>query len=238
MINIYLNSVLRRRSGAIQPAGSRKWMIPAIFSVAWGFVSLEKGQCALQFQTVAVGLSVPVALTHAGDASGRLFVTLQDGRILVHEGGQILPVPFLDIRPLVSCCNERGLSSTAFHPDHASNGFFFVNYTNLSGNTVIARYRVSGDPNRADPLSGQPILVIPQPFANHNGGQLQFGPDGKLYIGVGDGGAAGDPGNRAQHLRTLLGKILRIDVDRFPRYSIPVDNPFSRSNRVRREIWA
>jgi glucose/arabinose dehydrogenase len=193
---------------------------------------------ALQFQTVATGLPTPVSITHAGDGSGRLFITLQDGRIVIHDGAQVLATPFLDIRSKVSCCGERGLLSAAFHPSYAANGLFYVNYTNQAGHTVIARYQVSADPNVANPRSERVLLRVRQPFANHNGGQLQFGPDGFLYIGLGDGGSGGDPGNRAQSRRLLLGKILRIDVDGGVRYAIPRDNPFVGVRGARREIWA
>ncbi len=177
----------------------------------------------------------PVAITHAGDS--RLFITQQIGTVVIWDGTRMLSTPFLDIRNLVSSGGERGLLSVAFHPQYATNGFFFVNYTNTNGNTVIARYHVSADPNRADPASARQILFIEQPFANHNGGQLQFGPDGYLYIGMGDGGSGGDPGNRAQSLSTLLGKMLRIDVDS-DTYRSPVTNPFMNNTAARPEIWA
>ena len=186
-------------------------------------------------QQLATGLDSPVSIAHAGDT--RLFITLQDGQVVVWDGTRILETPFLDIRDRTSKGGERGLLSVAFHPRYAENGFFFVNYTNTSGHTVIARYRVSDDPNRADVLSGQTVLTIEQPFSNHNGGQMQFGPDGYLYIGMGDGGSGGDPGNRAQTLSTLLGKMLRIDVDG-DGYAIPPSNPFIANTAARPEIWA
>lgn len=186
-------------------------------------------------EQIASGLDSPVSITHAGDA--RLFITLQRGQVVIRDGAGILPEPFLDIRDLVSNGGERGLLSIAFHPRYAENGLFFVNYTNNAGHTVIARYRVSTDPNRADHASGRQLLVIEQPFSNHNGGQMQFGPDGYLYIGMGDGGAGGDPGNRAQSLNTLLGKMLRIDVDA-ETYAIPPSNPFVNNTAARPEIWA
>ncbi len=197
---------------------------------------------ALQFETIATGLVTPVSITHAGDGSGRLFIVLQDGRILIHDGAQVLPTPFIDLSSKVSSCaggcGERGLLGLAFHPDYAVNGRFFVHYTNRRGHSLIARYQVSADPNIANPRSGRTILRVAQPFANHNGGQLQFGPDGYLYIGLGDGGSAGDPGNRAQNRRNLLGKLLRVDVNGATRYTIPPDNPFVGIRGVRREIWA
>ena len=189
---------------------------------------------------VVAGLDTPVAITHAGDLSGRLFVTLQAGRVVIVEEGAVRPEPFLDIRNIVLAGGERGLLSVAFHPAYGSNGRFFVNYTAAgSGDTVIAEYRVSSaDPNRADPASRREILRIAQPFSNHNGGQLQFGPDGYLYIGMGDGGSGGDPGDRAQNLSTLLGKMLRIDIDGALPYAIPSDNPFVSTPGARPEIWA
>ena len=189
----------------------------------------------ITLEPIANGLGSPVSITHAGDS--RLFITLQDGQIVIWDRTQILATPFLDIRDLTSKGGERGLLSVAFHPRYAENGFFFVNYTNVAGHTVIARYRVSSDPNRADAASAHQILLIEQPFSNHNGGQMQFGPDGSLYIGMGDGGSGGDPGNRAQSLATLLGKMLRINVDGDP-YSVPPGNPFVNETAARPEIWA
>jgi glucose/arabinose dehydrogenase len=183
-----------------------------------------------------------VYLTHAGDGSGRLFVVEQAGQIKIITDGKSPAMLFLDITALVdSSANERGLLSIAFHPDYKSNGFFFVNYTRQpDGATVIARYHVSNDPNVADPDSAVVILTIPQPEVNHNGGLVKFGPDGYLYIGMGDGGGGGDRhgtiGN-GQDLTTLLGKILRIDVNGSP-YAIPASNPFRGKADARPEIWA
>ncbi len=132
----------------------------------------------LTLEPLATGLATPVAVTHAGDE--RLFVTLKPGRIVIYEDGQVLPQPFLDITDRVSSGGERGLLSVAFHPSYTSNGFFFVNYTNLQGDTVIARFSVSADPDVAAAGSEVILMVIDQPFTNHNGGQIQFGPDGFL----------------------------------------------------------
>ena len=192
----------------------------------------------IALELVVSDIGDPVAITHAGDGSGRLFITLQPGQIIIYDGTQVLPAPFLDIRSIVSCCGERGLLSVAFHPDYENNGFFYVNYTDNLGDTVIARYTVSGDPNLADLSSALVLLNISQPFGNHNGGQLQFGPDGYLYIGMGDGGSGGDPGNRAQDLNDLLGKMLRINVDGAEPYEIPATNPFVGNPQARDEIWA
>ena len=193
---------------------------------------------ALTLETLAVGLASPVAVTHAGD--GRLFVTLKAGRIVIYENGRILPEPFLDITGRVSSNNERGLLSVAFHPDYAAIGLFFVNYTNLQGNTVIARYAVSANPDMTNAGSEVILLTIDQPFSNHNGGQIQFGPDGLLYIGTGDGGSGDDPECHGQNPQSLLGKMLRIDVNHGapPFFVIPPDNPFVGVPGVRDEIWA
>jgi glucose/arabinose dehydrogenase len=195
----------------------------------------------IALETVLTGLAQPTSITHAGDA--RLFVTLQRGQIVIVEDGRLLLTSFLDIVSLVSSGGERGLLGLAFHPRYAENGFFFVDYTNLGGDTVIARYRVSAsNSNAADPATGVTLLTIDQPFANHNGGQLAFGPDGYLYIGMGDGGSANDPMCNGQRDETLLGKILRIDVDANvdspPFYGIPPDNPFAAPGGPRDEIWA
>ena len=184
----------------------------------------------------ADGFERPVFATGSGDGSGRIFVVEQPGRILVVRDGVVDAAPLLDIRERVgSDANERGLLGLAFHPQFRDNGQFFVNYTDRSGDTVIARYAVRGE--RADPAGEQILLRIGQPYANHNGGMLAFGPDGYLYIGTGDGGAAYDPQGAGQRSDTLLGKILRIDVDAAPGYGIPPGNPWiGRSGRS--EVWA
>lgn len=195
---------------------------------------------AIELRPVASGFTKPVYLTHAGDGTGRHFVVEQAGRILILKDGAISSTPFLDIVSIVgSSANEQGLLTVAFHPDYRNNGFFFVNYTDKQGDTVIARYQVSTDnPEVADPNSAKILLTIDQPYANHNGGQVLFGPDGYLYIGMGDGGAANDPENRAQSLNTLLGKILRIDVDSGDPYGIPETNPFVNRREASPEIWS
>ena len=196
---------------------------------------------AVQLQPLASGLGSITAITAAGDS--RVFLTLQAGTVVIWDGSQILPTPFLDVSAKISCCDERGLLSTAFHPQYALNGLFFVDYTNVNGDTVIERYQVSSfDRNRAEPSSATILLTIGQPFANHNGGQLQFGPDGDLYIGMGDGGSANDPNCNAQSAGSLLGKLLRIDVDHHsdsaPFYAVPADNPFLVSGEAPPEAWA
>ncbi len=191
----------------------------------------------IQLQQIASGLTRPVDIAHAGDS--RLFIVLQGGQIVIYDGTQILPTPFLNISSMVKCCGEEGLLGLAFHPNYASNGFFYVFYTNLSGDLVIARYSRSADnPNLADPNSGVILLTIPHPtYSNHNGGQLKFGPDGYLYIATGDGGGGGDPNNNGQNIDSLLGKILRIDVNGGFPYAIPPTNPFVGQPGAD-EIWA
>jgi glucose/arabinose dehydrogenase len=202
------------------------------------------------------GLPTPLGVVNAGDGTDRIFIVQQQGSIRIHTGTQLLPTAFLDIRTLLppACagtppsCGESGLLGLAFHPDYESNGYFYVYYTDINGDEVIARYSVSSNPNIANPGSATILLRIQDPFANHNGGQIQFGADGYLYIGTGDGGAGGDPGNRAQNLQELLGKILRIDVDATGAvpcgqaspapYGIPADNPFTNVPGACGEIWA
>ena len=180
---------------------------------------------AYSWQLIVSGLERPVDLQ--ADGSGRLFVIEKVGRIRIIQNGQLLQTPFLDIADRVgSGGNEQGLLGLAFHPNYPQNGRFFVNYTNKSGDTEIVRFQASSDPNVADPNSGVKLLGVDQPFPNHNGGGLAFGPDGYLYAGLGDGGAAGDPFGNGQNTTTLLGKILRLDVDSAEPYAIPADNPF------------
>lgn len=192
---------------------------------------------------VVNGLSAPVEVVNAADGSGRLFIVEQGGRVRIVRGNALSSTPFLDVSALVQSGGEQGLLGLAFHPQYRANGRFFVNYTRAGdGATVIASYRVSNnDPDAADPTSGRILLVVPQPFANHNGGTLRFGPDGYLYIGMGDGGSVNDPDNRAQDLATLLGKMLRIDIDHGSPYAIPASNPYFNSTVTpspRREIFA
>ncbi|MDQ7844643.1 MAG: PQQ-dependent sugar dehydrogenase [Armatimonadota bacterium] len=195
----------------------------------------------LALRPVVTGLSAPVYLTHAGDRSGRLFVVEQEGRIRVVRDGRLLARPYLDIRSRVVSGGELGLLSVAFHPRFADHGRFFVNYTTNQGGrlrTVIAEYRAAPPDADVAGAAERILLEIDQPFRNHNGGLNLFGPDGMLYIGMGDGGSAGDPYNAGQRLDTLLGKLLRIDVDGTAPYRIPPDNPFVARNGARGEIWA
>ena len=190
---------------------------------------------------VTSGLSSPLYLT-APDGDPRLFIVEQAGRIRVVRGGQLLTQPFLDITDRVASGGEEGLLGLAFHPNYAANGYFYVDYTHLNSAgdtlyTLVERYTVSAAPDSADSASHKLILRIVQPYSNHNGGLVMFGPDGMLYIGMGDGGSGGDPENRAQDPDALLGKLLRIDVDHGDPYAIPPDNPFATSGGAP-EIWA
>jgi glucose/arabinose dehydrogenase len=189
----------------------------------------------------ASGFVNPVNIQNAGDE--RLFVVEQNGRIkILNPDGTINANNFLDITSIVSSGGERGLLGLAFHPDYANNGFFYLNYTDNSGDTQVSRFSVDADdPNLADPESELQLINIFQPYTNHNGGCIEFGPDGYLYIGMGDGGSGGDPNNYAQNLMELLGKMLRIDVDNPDggnNYGIPDSNPYVGDPDALDEIWA
>ncbi|MFN8399488.1 MAG: PQQ-dependent sugar dehydrogenase [Anaerolineales bacterium] len=186
---------------------------------------------AYEWRPLVEGLDRPVDLQSAQDGSGRLFVIEKYGAIRIIKDGQLSPEPFLNINDRVNDdSNEMGLLGLAFHPNFEQNGYFYVNYTGDGGNTRISRFTANGDV--ADPNSEQVLMVIDQPFPNHNGGAVVFGPDGYLYLGLGDGGAAGDPFKNGQNTGTLLGKLLRIDVNNGDPYAIPADNPFGN------EVWA
>ncbi len=197
----------------------------------------DPSEFRLETEVVASGLSSPVYVT-APPGDPRLFVVEQAGRVRIVEDGQLLGVPFLDITDRVRSGGERGLLSVAFHPDYASNGFMYASYTDDNGDTRIERYSVTGDASVADPGSSKPILSVDQPFGNHNGGLIVFGPDGKLYIGLGDGGSGGDPQGHGQNTNTLLGALLRIDVDAGDPFAVPADNPFVGDPNGRDEVWA
>lgn len=196
------------------------------------------GDSGLSATLVADGLESPLFLT-SPPADGRLFVVERAGRIRIVRGGDVLPDPFLDITDLVSTGGERGLLGMAFHPAYAHNGWFFLNYSDRDGNTRIERYTVSDAPDRAERASATLVLAIEQPYGNHNGGMIAFGPDGMLYVGMGDGGSANDPHGHGQDAHTLLGALLRVSVDGDAQpYGIPPDNPFAGGTGGRPEIWA
>ncbi len=194
---------------------------------------------SVSLQPVAQGLSAPVFLTAPPGDRDRLFVVERGGAIRIVRAGSVLSAPFLDVAGVITAGGEQGLLGLAFHPGYASNGRFYVNYTDTLGHTQIVRYRVSANPDVADPGSAFPILTVEQPYSNHNGGMIAFGPeDGMLYVGMGDGGSGGDPQNHGQNRMTLLGDLLRLDVDVGSPYAIPADNPFVGSLSVANEIWA
>ena len=186
---------------------------------------------------IVSGFSTPIGLVSAGDGSDRLFVLEQAGQVRVIREQEHMDEPFLEISEQVICCGERGLLGLAFHPNFPENGYLFVNYTDLNGDTVIARFEVSDDPDKTDPTSELKLLVLEQPYGNHNGGGLAFGPDGYLYIALGDGGSGGDPLGNAQNTSSLLGKLLRIDVNKADGYGIPADNPYVGGGGAP-EVWA
>ena len=187
---------------------------------------------------VASGFSFPVLVTSPLEDLTRLFVVEKGGLIKVIKNGQVLPTPFLDIRNKVTRGGEQGLLGLAFHSEYADNRVFVINYTDADGNTRVASFKTSSNPDVADAASEEVFLFVEQPFANHNGGHVTFGPFGYLFIGLGDGGGAGDPGNRAQDLATPLGKILRYQVDDNRRVTIPSGNPFVGNPGLIWGIWS
>jgi glucose/arabinose dehydrogenase len=196
------------------------------------------GAVPVALQEVASGLSFPLALT-APPGDPRLFIVEKGGAVRIVREGILLPTPFLDLGGRVSTGGEQGLLDLAFDPAYATNGRFIVHYTDVNGNTTVSSFRVMpGDPDQADPASETVLLTAEQPFTNHNGGRILFGPDGMLYIGLGDGGSGGDPGGRGQSLVELLGDILRVDVTTGTSYTIPPDNPFAGRTDARPELWS
>jgi glucose/arabinose dehydrogenase len=189
-----------------------------------------------RLQEIAAGLSAPLYLTTPPGDAARLFIVEQTGAIRLMKDGVLLTVPFLDLSSRISTGGERGLLGLAFYPDYATTGRFIVHFTDQAGNTNVSRFQVSSNPDVADPASELVILTASQPFANHNGGQVAFGPDAYVYLGLGDGGGSGDPGNRGQNSSELLGSILRIDVRSTEPYAVPADNPFLQSPAP--EVWS
>ena len=188
-------------------------------------------------KTVAAGLNFPLYLTTAHGDDNRLFIVEKGGLIRIIKNGTLLETPFLDIHRLVSTGGEQGLLGLAFDPGYATNGRFYVSYTDTSGDSKIVRYSVSGNPDIAQTAPDRVLLTIDQPFANHNGGNIVFGPDGYLYIGMGDGGSGNDPHGNGQDKTDLLGSLLRIDVRPQDDYTIPGDNPFISLPSARPELW-
>lgn len=191
---------------------------------------------SLALQPVVTGLSFPLYLTSPpGDP--RLFVVEKGGRIRIIANGQVVVPPYLDVSAKVSAGSEQGLLGLAFHPRYATNGVFVINYTETGGDTRVATYRVTANPDVADPASEQIVLAIAQPFSNHNGGHVAFGPDGMLYVASGDGGSGGDPLGNGQDLGDLLGSLLRIDIRDDGTMRVPADNPFAGQAGARSELW-
>ena len=186
-----------------------------------------------RLREMAIGLESPLSLTSPPGDLNRQFVVEKTGKIRIIRNEALVPTPFLDLSAKVSNGSEQGLLGLAFHPHYAANGLFVVNYTNTSGDTRVSLFRASADPDRADAASEQVMLAVDQPFSNHNGGMVAFGPDGRLYIGMGDGGSGGDPQNNGQSRGTLLGKLLRLEVSATGQVSVPADNPFVGQSGIR-----
>ena len=221
----------------MRPAWGAVALVAAIACARLAHGAPSASPPAIAAERVAQGLDRPLYVTApSGDA--RLFVVEQTGRVRIVRGGRVNPRPFLDLSGQVSHGSEQGLLSIAFHPRYRENGFVYVNYTDRRGDTRVERYHVSADSDRVDPASMTLVLTVQQPYSNHNGGLLLFGPDSLLYIGVGDGGSGGDPKGNAQNPATLLGKLLRIDVDHGAPYQVPPGNPFVGRTAWRGEIWA
>ena len=217
-----------------------KLLVLSLAFIHFGSISCKETQSVSTPNLVlfATGLTSPVCIANAGDS--RLFVVNEHGSIsIVNSDGSVNPVPFLDISPRIKYGGEEGLLGLVFHPQYKTNGYFYVNYIGIGDSTHISRFNVSAtDPNKADPSSEFKLMTIFQPFTNHKGGDLCFGADGYLYLGLGDGGSEGDPDNRAQNLMDYHGKLLRIDVNQGNPYAIPPSNPFFNSTTALKEIWA
>jgi glucose/arabinose dehydrogenase len=226
-----------------------KYLLPCSILILCAFHFQQR--TGIKLKLVASGFTAPVAFDCPKDGTKRLFICEQTGKIKIIKDGKVLPQPFLDVNSKLDgigkVYSEKGLLGIAFHPKFKTNGKFYIYYSAPNSNkeydhkSVIAEYKAGTDPDVADANSAKIIIEINQPESNHNGGQLVFGPDGFLYIGLGDGGGAGDKhgsyGN-GQNLQTILGKILRIDVDSKSPYAIPKDNPFVNNKNAQPEIWA
>lgn len=208
------------------------FLLPALLGTA-----SAQGTARVTFTPVASGVEQVTAITHAGDGSGRLYVAQQGGVIRVMQGGKLVAAPFLDVSGLTRAGGERGLLGLAFDPAYKTNRRVYVHYTDRNGDTVLARYTAAADFSRADPASARTLFTAKQPYANHNGGQLAFGPDGFLYLGLGDGGSGGDPQNNAQNLSSPLGKLLRFDV-KGTEAKPAAGNPFVSRDGANPNIWA
>ena len=235
------------RSGAASPGGpsgggSAASTPPASSASASSAPAFDPAGLTVGFDDVVTGLDLPLAVVNAHDGSGRLFIAEQGGQIRIVRDGALVARPFLDISDRITSGGERGLLGLAFHPKFPTDPRFFVDYTDVNGDTRVSSFAVDpSQPDRADPASEQRLLFVKQPFANHNGGAVVFGPDGYLYVSLGDGGSGGDPMGNGQSLKTLLGKILRIDMDHPSGdrgYGIPTDNPYADGSGGRQpEIW-
>lgn len=229
--------------GAVGAPGQRPSLATGSFTPTdWAYLPVIFGGRgpAITLTQYVGGLENPTHVTHADDGSRRLFITEKAGQIQVIKNGALLATPLLSITNRVgSSGSEQGLLSVAFPPGYESKGYFYVDYTDTDGNTVVSRFHLTADPDVADSGSEEVVFTQTQPYVNHNGGQLAFGPDGYLYIGMGDGGGAGDPEEHAQDPASLLGKLLRIDVESGATpYGIPPSNPFTQTAGHRAEIWA
>ncbi len=216
----------------------RQWVVPVILVCAALACDARAEAPTFTLEPIVRGLQRPVDLTH--DGTDRLFIVEQPGYVRLYENGQLRRPAYLDISDVVYDSGECGLLGIAFHPDFAKNGYFYVNYTTRKPRlrTIIAEFHADPGAVKVDRATERVILSIDQPYGNHNGGQIRFGPDGYLYIGMGDGGSGGDPQNHAQNPASLLGKMLRIDVNDRDPYGVPEDNPFVEDNRYAPEIWA
>jgi glucose/arabinose dehydrogenase len=242
-----LHASMTRQSKRIPRIGLFRWTSKIGLSL---FTCFSASACSSQsepslsvgagarLQQIASGLSSPLYLTTAPGDPSRLFIVEQTGAIRIIKDGTLLPAPFLDISGEILVGGEQGLLGLAFDPEYASNGRFVVHYSNQVGDTHLSIFNVSSNPDIADPATERLILTADQPYDNHNGGQVLFGPDGFLYLGLGDGGSANDPEGRAQNLGDLLGSILRLDVHSGTSYAVPPDNPFVGQAGIQPENWS